>query len=251
MTTNQNKFYYISSGALNAMRTLRHVVSVPGVHFEDTYICNLARDYEEAVVKARTKIGAEAILQSNDFDLNDWGVGQSGLTAKMREYLNKVNAGVMPFGKYAGAMIDSMEAGYVKFWVQQSATNLVGQVLVQKFTDIANERGLFAQWEEEAKLKEDAKQAEISKMSYVGKVDFRSDMFLRCDNIVELVGDYGVTYMNICKDREGNSVVYKGTNRWDAGKYYSVTARVKAHKDYKGYPQTFITRPTVKKIVEA
>ena len=244
-----NKFYYISSGEKNAMRTLRHVVSVPGSYYRDEYICNLARDFNEAVEKAREKIGTKAKLNASDFDLNEWGE-DVGIKPWMRRQLQMIDSGIMPFGKHRGFEIEKLDDGYVKYWVEQTATNIVGQTLVQKFTDIANERGLFDKWEQEEKKREAKRQEKLEKMDYVGHVGRRMEIFIRCDKVLAFDGYYGVSYMNICLDRFGNRFVYRGTKKWEEGKYYSVKATIKEHKEYKGEKQNVISRPVVQKTIE-
>lgn len=243
-----NKFYYISSGAKNAMRTLRHVITSPG-YVRDEYVCNLCRDFEEAVVKARKIIGKEANLNASEFDLEEWGLN-ANVKPWMRTQLKLIETGVMPFGKHRGAEISSLDDGYVKFWVKQSATNIVGQALVQKFTDIANERDLFAKWEQEQKDADAARKEQIEKMNYVGKVGNRIEVFIRCDKVLRFDGYFGSVFMNICADRFGNKFVYKGSNAWEEGKYYKVRATIKGHDEYKGEKQNIITRPHVLKEVE-
>lgn len=242
-----NKFYYISSGEKNAMRTLRHVVNVPGSFFEDTYICNLARDYDTAVEKARSMIGAKANLVANDFDLNEWG---DMIKPWMRKQLVMIESGIMPFGKHKGTKIEELEEGYIGWWVKQSAENPVSQALVQKFTDIANERGLFDKWEADEKAKEAVRAEKLSQMNYVGKVGDRINIFVRCDKVLTFEGYYGLTFFNICEDRFGNKFVYKGTKKWEEGKYYKAKATIKAHEEYKGEKQNIISRPTVDSVIE-
>jgi len=58
--SNPSVKYYISSGAKNAMRTLRRL-SVGPNHYSDEYICNLARDFDTAVEKAKTHIGKNTL----------------------------------------------------------------------------------------------------------------------------------------------------------------------------------------------
>jgi uncharacterized protein (DUF3820 family) len=243
------KFYYISTGEKQAMRTLRHIVSVPGVHYEDSYICNLCRDYDDAVAKARSIIGNSAELKAQDFDLNDWG---QGFTVKrwMRLQLEQISLGIMPFGKHKNEKITDLSESYVRYWVEQTASNIVGQKLIQVFTDIANLRGYFEKWEAEAAAKEAALQERISKMNHVGKVGSRAKLFIRCDKVMAFDGYYGTTYMNICTDRYGNRFVYRGSNAWEENKYYSVVATIKEHSEYKGMPQTIISRPKVEKVIE-
>lgn len=249
-----NKFYYISSGALNAMRTLRAVIHVPGVYFRDEYICNLARDWDEAVKKARARIGNEAHLEGSEFDLNKWGQGATKIKPWMKQQLEQIELGYMPFGKHRGTKIVDLPESYVKYWVEQSATNAVGQRLVQVFTDIANERDYFAKWDKAEADKEAARLAEIAAMNHVGEVGERMTLFLRCDKVLSFSG--GTTWagwttnLNICRDRYGNEFVYKGSTRWEEGKYYKVVATIKEHKTYQDKPQTVINRPKVLKVIE-
>lgn len=240
--------YYLSSGEKNAMRTLRVCRSGPNF-YSDEYICNLARDFDTAIEKAKSMIGTNPLF-ANFYELNGWGETPSNLKPWMKEQIAAINMGVMPFGKFKGETIADMEEGYIRYWVKQTASNVVGAMLVQKFIDLANERDLFTKWESEEAEKEAAKKAEIEKMCHVGKVGVRMEMFIRCDKVISIDGFYGVNYMNICKDRDGNQIIYKGSNRWDEGKYYRVEATVKKHDSYKDMPQTFINRPTIKKIVE-
>ena len=245
MTSNTK--YYISSGEKNAMRTLRVVKSGPNF-YKDEYICNLCRDFDLALEKAKTHAGTNPVF-ANFFELNGWGETPN-LKGWMKEQVAAINMGVMPFGKFKGANIIDMEEGYIRYWVKQEASNLVGGILIQKFTDIANDRGLFDKWEAEEAEKEAAKKAEIEKMCHVGKVGVRMEMFIRCDKIFTVENGFGLTYLNVCKDRSGNKIVYKGSNRWEEGKYYLVEATVKKHDTYKEFPQTIINRPNIKKIVE-
>jgi len=236
-----NKFYYISSGALNAMRTLRAVIHVPGVYFRDEYICNLARDWGEAVSKARARIGSEAHLEGSEFDLNKWGAGASKIKPWMKQQLEQIYT---PFGKHKGSKLVDLPESYVKYWVEQSASNAVGQRLVQKFTDIANERDYFAKWDKAEAEKEAARLAELAKMEYVGDVGDRMVVFLRCDKVLSFSGGTTwatyTTYLNICRDRHGNEFVYKGSKAWDEGKYYKATVTIKEHKEYQGKKQNII-----------
>ena len=54
---------------------------------------------------------------------------------------------------------------------------------------------------------------------------------------------FGYTYINICKDADGNVVVYKGSNRFEEGETVRVKATVKSHEERDGVAQTLIARP--------
>lgn len=66
--------------------------------------------------------------------------------------------------------------------------------------------------------------------------------------VVEMVkgfdGYYGITWIHVLKDMEGNVVVYKGSKRLaDKGSEIRVTAKVKSHGEREGIKQTIIERP--------
>lgn len=248
-----NEFFYISSGAKNAMRTLRHVSRkiIGRAGYSDQYVCNLARDWDEAVAKSYKIIGSGAVLKGKDFDLNEWGQGT--VISRRNEWAETnalvVEGGEMPFGKHAGTKFEDLPEGYVKWWVDQMEDKpaRVDIVAINKaMLDTAENRGLVEKWDADEKAEQEA----IAKMEHLGEVGERYELFLRCDKVLAFHGHYGTTFMNICKTREGNEVIYKGTKGWNEGTYYHVKARVKAHKDYEGKPQTFITRPTIIKTVE-
>ena len=117
------------------------------------------------------------------------------------------------------------------------------------------EAGLFALKNNIERLAQDHHHATLigdflEKMDYVGHVGRRMEIFIRCDKVLAFDGYYGVSYMNICLDRFGNRFVYRGTKKWEEGKYYSVKATIKEHKEYKGEKQNVISRPTVLKTIE-
>jgi len=47
-----------------------------------------------------------------------------------------------------------------------------------------------------------------------------------------------------CRDADRNVIVYKGSKAWERGQTVACTARVKAHDNRDGVPQTIIQRPT-------
>jgi len=81
---------------------------------------------------------------------------------------------------------------------------------------------------------------------YVGKAGERLDWDLTVNHVVSLEGQWGYTYINICKDADDNVIIYKGSKKWGKGEKISCVARIKEHKKYDGVKQTYITRPTMK-----
>jgi hypothetical protein len=79
---------------------------------------------------------------------------------------------------------------------------------------------------------------------HVGSVGERREFTLKVERVFSFESAYGVTYINICRDTDGNVVVYKGSNGWERGEELRVKATVKAHDHRDGVAQTLIQRPT-------
>jgi hypothetical protein len=90
---------------------------------------------------------------------------------------------------------------------------------------------------------------------HIGAVGDKVTVTLTINRLVILEGHYGTTFIYICEDKSGNTVVYKGTSSTFAftpdggprGKGHSLTvkATVKDHTEYQGVKQTLIQRPKV------
>lgn len=89
---------------------------------------------------------------------------------------------------------------------------------------------------------------------HIGTVGERIVITLTVRHVVVLDGMYGLSFINICNDDNGNVVVYKGSNRFDQlvnnddgtstrRKQVTVKATVKAHGERDGVKQTIIARP--------
>jgi hypothetical protein len=87
-----------------------------------------------------------------------------------------------------------------------------------------------------------AKRAVDCTKAHVGTVGERIVFDLNVERVLSFEGEFGMTYINLCRDAEGNVVVYKGSNRWDVGAI-KVKATIKAHDVREGVPQTLISRP--------
>ena len=92
-----------------------------------------------------------------------------------------------------------------------------------------------------AKIEEDR-----STSKHVGILSTRREFTLICEKQFQFDGTYGTTYINICRDDEGNVVVYKGSNAFTENVTVTVVATVKAHEVRDGVAQTIIARPKVK-----
>lgn len=78
---------------------------------------------------------------------------------------------------------------------------------------------------------------------HVGTVGKREVFTLNVERIITLDGDYGISYINLCRDADGNIVVYKGTQYWGDKPVVVVKATVKEHGEREGVAQTVIQRP--------
>lgn len=88
-----------------------------------------------------------------------------------------------------------------------------------------------------------AKRAADAGSVHVGTVGARSVFTLTVAAVVELIGNYGLSFINITKDEAGNVIIYKGSNAWTKGETITVKATIKAHTERDGVKQTMISRP--------
>ena len=105
---------------------------------------------------------------------------------------------------------------------------------------------------------------ENEKAEYVGVVGKRARFELKVKKVMAFEGMYGITFINILKDDDDNTFVYKGTrtfnNEWvedENGfsnpvgiKRVAFDAMVKAHEEYEGLKQTILARPTKIEVIE-
>ena len=79
---------------------------------------------------------------------------------------------------------------------------------------------------------------------HVGEVGERRDFDLIVERTLEFSGQFGMTFINLCRDTDGNVVVYKGSNCWEQGPI-RVKATIKGHESRDGVAQTLLSRPKV------
>jgi len=81
---------------------------------------------------------------------------------------------------------------------------------------------------------------------WIGEVGKRIELTLNVNHVVTLCGQWGTTFINLCRDDDGNAVVYKGSSDL---KFYAdkvtVKATIKAHDTRDGVKQTIISRPKI------
>lgn len=91
-------------------------------------------------------------------------------------------------------------------------------------------------------LVERAKREE-KQVKHIGTVGARGTFVLTVHKVIPSEGTYGWTYFHIMSDQDGNAVAWRasGTN-FTEGETLTVKATVKEHGEYKGKPQTVLTR---------
>lgn len=92
-----------------------------------------------------------------------------------------------------------------------------------------------------------AKRAVNAESEFVGVEGDKVTLTITVEKIVTLYSDlYGATYLHLCRDQDGNVIVYKGNANIGApNDTNAVKATVKAHQIYNGVRQTIIQRPKV------
>ena len=83
------------------------------------------------------------------------------------------------------------------------------------------------------------------KCDFVGAVGERQAFALTVKHVVSLDGgNWGTSYINICRDADDNVVIYKGSNCWGKDNVVTCMAKVKDHGVREGVKQNIIQRPT-------
>jgi hypothetical protein len=130
---------------------------------------------------------------------------------------------------FIGSMAHAFDT-YGKLTEKQSAAVLKGidarQVKLEQWAQQRAERDAASEW-----------------IGYIGK---RIELTLTVNHVVTLCGNYGVTFINLCRDNFDNAVVYKGSNDLKFhGDKVTVKATIKAHETRDGVKQTIIARPKI------
>lgn len=260
----QSKIFYISSGAKNAMYTLRTVVR-GGNSFEvDNYICNLANDPERAEEKAEAYFDAfvARVGQSSsikfiyqgyaDFQLYE---RRGGLSVRDTEYMEQVDNGIMPFGKHKGKVIADLPMYTILWWADQAnddgaMSNAVFQAVCGRCLGVALEKGYIEQRKIDRAERDAAIEAAKAASQYMGEVKKRMDF----EGVIEASIDLGArqvawnTYVEnyLTKILVGdNVVIYFGKFLGEKGDAIKMKATVKEHNERDGVKQTIVNRPAV------
>lgn len=140
-------------------------------------------------------------------------------------------------GMYAGdfgkVLLQMREAFDEWGGLSDKQTDLVRRALAR-----AEERLVKAQQRREERIA-----ADRAGSQHVGTIGARIELTLTVNKVFSFDSMYGMTHINICKDADGNVIVYKGSNSFEEGETVRVKATVKAHEERDGVAQTLIARP--------
>ncbi|UZS00407.1 hypothetical protein [Serratia phage SMP] len=259
----QSKIFYISSGAKNAMYTLRTIIRGNGFEV-DNYICNLATDPERAEEKAEVYFDAFVARVGNssaikflyqgyaDFQLFE----RSGaLSVLDTERLTEVENGIMPFGKHKGRVIEELPMYTILWWADQAsdAHNIkerVFQAVCARCLGVALDKGYIEQRKIDREERAAAEEAAKAASNYIGEVKQR----LEFEGVIEASIDLGAkqvawntwveNYLNKIMVN-GNVVIYFGKCLGEKGDAIKMKATVKEHNERDGMKQTIVNRPSV------
>lgn len=79
---------------------------------------------------------------------------------------------------------------------------------------------------------------------HIGEEGQRVQLTVRVEKVIELEGNYGITYLHKMRTLEGDLVTWFGSKCLIDGATYTMRAAIKRHDVYKDTKQTVITRPT-------
>jgi len=87
--------------------------------------------------------------------------------------------------------------------------------------------------------------ADRASSQHVGTVGERREFDLTVERTFSFNGQFGTTYINICRDADQNVIVYKGSKPFERETQLRVKATIKAHDLRDEVAQTLISRPTI------
>lgn len=248
--------FYISTGAKNAMHTLRINRTCAGVNpafLPDFYVRNLAVDVETAQAKAQEYFDAwiervggnrpDFIVRLDLEPEYDITKRRGKLSANDTRALESIEAGYFPFGKHRGEEIATAPDSYVLFFadkVKEEQDNVVFAALAAACMGVAFEKGLIA--------KRDAARAERAvidaKSNFIGEIGERREFSGVIVSSFSKRNDFDGSEFWINKIRCGDDIVtYIGNKMGERDETVSFKATVKAHSEYNGIKSTKVNRP--------
>lgn len=161
------------------------------------------------------------------------GKGQRWLAevADRKELIEKMYASTNPF-------IDKMLNSYHEWGTltvnQEAAVRKVFDKMIERKAEYA------------AKTAVDA-----ATSKHVGTVGDRQTWELTVRSVFSFETNFGMTYIHIMADKDGNVVVHKGTHQGlERGDVVKGKATIKEHGEREGVKQTIISRPKFEKVIQ-
>jgi len=243
--------FYISTGAKNALYTLR-INRLVGTHEYpiaiDDYVKTLGKNLDECVEKAREHVesvrerfdgkNAEVYFDPNpDQEIFD---RRGKLSVKETQWILKIEEGVFPFGKHQGTKIEDAPDGYILFFADKlgNEKKAVMGALASACLGVALDRGLIA--------KREAKREEIrqeqAKSEWIGEVGERREFEGQVYQVF-----YNKDYdFYITKIKVGEDIItYIGKKIAEKDEAIKIKATIKRHDLYKEIKTTVVNRPKI------
>lgn len=239
--------FYISTGAKNARYTLRHQRFAPGAYVTpDSFICVLADDIDRAAEKARDyfdrvkdRFENAILVEEPDYEI---GKRRGKLSLKATRQIEKVEAGLFPFGKYNGTVIVDAPDSYILYWADQSSKqDMSAQPVLNALASIcmglAMDRDLIAKRQEKRDTHLFVKLCSQFEGTVGERRNFEGVVFAQYYN-----DEYGFYNTQVLLDN-GNIVSYAGNKLGERGERLNFDARIHSHGDYNGCRSTKVKRP--------
>ena len=198
MMTDPKRTYFISSGRLNAMYTLRvhTIIPAPGVPDQEHYICNLSTDPVKAERKAREwweRAGSPGVFAG----FADWELNRRGEGGSKGWQIDAAENGVFPFGKYRGqeiAEIFETDPDYIVYWGRlNDASTKAAEIVRDKCRETAK---AIIEREDAERAERERQRIEAQKsQTYFGEVGDRFERKVHVDFVTSFEGFYGTTWI--------------------------------------------------------
>lgn len=249
--------FYISTGAKNAMYTLRWTRFAADIHYPaDSYVCVLSADLEKAQAKALEYFTAfaERISYTGptaDFELtlsddpeNENTKRRGVLSVRDTLSIEDIESGVFPFGKHVGTRIEDAPENYVLYFADRHTDreqSAVFAALTAACLGVALEKGYVAKRDERR-----AERHAIDSLSqHVGTVKERMIFEGEIVSVFQKAAtEYDAGYsITVVRTPEGNLIDFYNNELGKVGDVVKFKATVKAHREYKGIKSTRVNRP--------
>lgn len=243
--------YYISTGALEAMHTLRVLTASENFsHDHFIRILSSAKNPEMAIEKAKNwidRIGGEYDNENSQVRFGGiWDeptnerVGK--LSVRDTHNLQIIEDGKFPFGKHNGTLIEDAPESYVLFFADKvsTATDAVTFALASACHAIAADRGYYDKRQaiRDENLIKDMKSNHIGNVG--DRIDFEGEVFLAFNKTT----GYGDSYwINKIRQNDDIIVYIGGKALGEVGSIIKFKGTVKSHSSYQEVRSTVISRP--------